>query len=246
MKQTRLIMGLPITVEIVDQSVEKNTFSKVFAYFKKVDNRFSTYKRESEISKINRGEIREEDYSADMKLIFEQAEKTKRETNGFFDIKHFGKLDPSGIVKGWAIQNAADLLTSEGYKTFYVEAGGDIQVAGKNEEGKAWTVGIRNPFERNEIVKVVTLQNNAVATSGTSVRGQHIYNPHAPSEKINDVVSLTVIGPNIFDADRFATAAFAMGKQGVNFIGKLAGFEAYQIDKDGIATFTSGFERFVS
>ena len=76
------------------------------------------------------------------------------------------------------------------------------------------------------------------------MRGQHIYNPKKPDEKINDIVSLTVIGPNVYEADRFATAAFAMGKDGIYFIEKLPDFEGYMIDKDGIAKMTSGFEQY--
>jgi thiamine biosynthesis lipoprotein ApbE len=60
-----------------------------------------------------------------------------------------------------------------------------------------------------------------------------------------DVVSLTVIGPNVYEADRFATAAFAMGKKGIYFIEQLPGFEGYMIDTSAQATYTSGFERYV-
>jgi thiamine biosynthesis lipoprotein len=84
-----------------------------------------------------------------------------------------------------------------------------------------------------------------VATSGTYVRGNHIYNAKAYDQRMDEIVSLTVIGPNIYEADRFATAAFAMGKSGISFIEKLPRFESYQIDNKGIATFTSGFEKFV-
>ena len=106
-------------------------------------------------------------------------------------------------------------------------------------------MGIENPFKRGEIIKVVELKNAGLATSGTYIRGQHIYNPHKPNQKINDIISLTVVGPNIYEADRFATAAFAMGKDAVNFLETLNGFEAYMIDADGVATMTSSFERYV-
>jgi thiamine biosynthesis lipoprotein len=172
------------------------------------------------------------------------AEETKKQTRGYFDIVHNKKIDPSGIVKGWAIYQAALLLSKEGVRNYYVEAGGDIQVNGKNENGEAWQVGIRNPFNREEIVKVVFLRDEGIATSGTYIRGQHIYNPHKSGEEISDIMSITVIGPNIYEADRFATAAFAMGKRGISFIENLKGFEGYLIDSEGIATYTSGFEKY--
>ncbi|HVU10254.1 MAG TPA: FAD:protein FMN transferase, partial [Phototrophicaceae bacterium] len=164
---------------------------------------------------------------------------------GYFDIRHKGTMDPSGIVKGWAIYNAAELLRRQGYQNFYVDAGGDIEAVGKNAQGQDWRVGIRNPFNLHEIVKVLCVSNCGVATSGTYVRGQHIYNPKDETQMIEDVVSLTVIGPNIYEADRFATAAFAMGKDGIAFIERLQGFEGYQIDAAGIATLTSGFAEVV-
>ena len=83
-----------------------------------------------------------------------------------------------------------------------------------------------------------------MATSGTYIRGQHIYNP-LDDKEITEIVSLTVIGPNVYEADRFATAAFAMGKEGINFIERTAELEGYIIHKDGIATLTSGFEKYV-
>lgn len=130
------------------------------------------------------------------------------------------------------------------FKDFFVEAGGDIQVFGKKESG--WKVGIRNPFKPSEIVKSVNLKNNeGIATSGTYERGNHIYNPKNRKQELTEIMSITVIGENVYEADRFATAAFAMGKDGINFIEKLPRFECYMIDSAGIATMTSGFEKYL-
>lgn len=245
MKHLELLMGMPIAVEVVDPTVTAADIASVFAYFRSVDATFSTYKEDSEIAKINRGELCEAEYSDDMKTILALSEQTRRETQGYFDIRHHGILDPSGIVKGWAILQAANLLREGGFTNFYVDAGGDIQVAGK-KDGKPWRIGIRNPFNRKENVKVLAITDRGVATSGTAIRGQHIYNPHQPDQSLQeDVVSLTVIGPNVYEADRFATAAFAMGKKGIYFIEQLPEFEGYMIDISARATFTSGFERYV-
>ncbi len=246
MRETRLMMGMPITLEAVDQCASAQLFERVFAYFDYVDRTFSTYKDTSEISRINRGELALEQSSQDMQLVFALAEQTHLETDGYFDIARNGGYDPSGIVKGWAIYNAAGILREAGCENFYVDAGGDIQAVGKNDEGENWRVGIRNPFNPAEIVKVLSVSERGVATSGTYVRGQHIYNPKRQGRLITDIVSLTVIGPNIYEADRFATAAFAMGRDGIRFIASLDGFEGYMIDQDRRATFTSGFERYVS
>lgn len=244
MKQTRIIMGMPITVEIVDPA-EENACEDVFAYFRQVDERFSTYKPESEISQLNDG-LSSDHWSREMKRVMDLCEQTKRDTNGYFDIRHRGKLDPSGLVKGWSIHNAADLLLTSGVRNFYIEAGGDIQAHGVSAKNAPWAVGIRNPFKIDEIIKVVQLEDRGIATSGTYIRGQHIYNPLAKGEIIQAVKSLTVIGPNVYEADRYATAAFAMGKSGIAFIERTPGLEGYMVDSEKSATYTSGFARYVA
>lgn len=231
---------MPITVEVIDSTADEKILDKVFKYFEHIDEKFSTYKDISEISKINRGEIKIDDASDEMKEVFALCDQTKKETNGYFDIQTpKKKYDLSGLVKGWAIFNAAKILVSGGLKNFYVEAGGDVEA-----RGLAWRVGIKNPFKQDEIVKVLLIKDQGVATSGTYIRSQHIYNPHQKGQNIDEIVSLTVIGPNVYEADRFATAAFAMGVDGINFIEKLDGFEGYVIDKDGIGTETSGLKKY--
>lgn len=238
---------MPITVDIVDHESGSPLHEAVFSYFADVDERFSTYKDTSEISRINAGEsISLSDAMSDILAL---AEKTKQQTGGYFDIqKPDGTLDPSGIVKGWAIYNAAELLLSAGVKNFFIEAGGDIQPHGhppaREDGGIEWSVGIRNPFNGEELVKIIYPQGRGIATSGSYERGSHIYNPLNPEALLDEIISITVIGPNVLEADRFATAAFAMGAAGVEFIESLPEFEAYSIDKNGIATMTSNFSKF--
>jgi thiamine biosynthesis lipoprotein len=244
MRETRVLMGMPITVEIVD-AADGAVVDAVFAYFDSVDRRFSTYRSDSEIAAINRGCLSSADSSNEMRAVLALAEQTRRETDGFFDIrKPDGSLDPSGIVKGWAIDKAGALVARRGVGDFFIEAGGDVHSRGKNADGEEWSVGIRSPFNGAEIVKVVYPRGRGVATSGSYARGQHIYNPHAPGRPIDDVVSLTVVGRDVLEADRFATAAFAMGKDGIFFIEAAPGLEGYAINADGRATLTSGFAGF--
>lgn len=241
-------MGMPVTLEVVDAWATPGHFDSVYGYFEYVDGKFSTYKETSEISQINRKEIAILDSSDDMREVFALAEQTRDETNGHFDIRRMTggtrTYDPSGLVKGWAIYNAAEILRCKGFRNYYIDAGGDIQVAGRNSRGENWRVGIRNPFNPVEIVKVLSLSDCGVATSGTYFRGQHIYS--TKDRSITGIVSLTVIGPDVYEADRFATAAFAMGGDGIHFVESLEGFEGYMIDREMRATFTSGFERYVA
>ncbi len=241
------MMGMPIAIEIADPKATGGVFDEVFDYFTHIDEKFSTYKPTSEISAINSGALTLADASEEMQLVFAMCEETKQQTNGYFDIRTpRGTYDPSGLVKGWAIWNAAKLLEKKGFENFYVDAGGDIQPHGHNADGGKWVVGIKNPFNQNENIKVVYVGNEGVATSGTYIRGKHIYNPRGGNQPVSEIVSLTVIGPNIHDADRFATAAFAMGADGIRFIEQLAGYEGYMIDNDKIATMTTGFGRYAA
>ncbi|AZO21846.1 FAD:protein FMN transferase [Mesorhizobium sp. M1E.F.Ca.ET.045.02.1.1] len=243
MRETRILMGMPITIDIggsADDLVER-----VFDYFDDVDRRFSTYRTDSEISAINRGDIPVRDWSGQMLDVMKIAEQTRRQTDGYFDIhRPDGALDPSGIVKGWAIRNAAEIVRQAGVSDFFIEAGGDIQSCGRNASGRDWSVGIRNPFHTDEIIKVIYPRGRGVATSGTYARGQHIYNPRAGRDPITDIVSVTVIGLDVLEADRFATAAFAMGRNGILFLEQAEGLEGYLVDSNRRATPTSGFGAF--
>jgi thiamine biosynthesis lipoprotein len=245
MKRSRAKIGTVITVEITDNSAREEAIEKIFSYFEDIEKRFSIFDPQSEISLINNGMLKEEEWSPEMIEIFALAEKTRMESNGYFNIlTPAGNYNPSGIVKGWAILNASKMLLSMGFKNFYVDAGGDIQIHGKNKSGVPWSVGIKNPFNQEQIVKVIYPGNRGIATSGTYIRGQHIYNPLDMETAITEIVSLTVIGPDVCEADRFATAAFAMGKKGIYFIEETDGLEGYLIDDKGIGTSTSGFAKY--
>lgn len=234
---------MPISIEIVGARQNSPLFDEVFEYFQSVDDKFSTYKPDSEISKINRG-LPSYKWSPETKLILDLCEQTKRQTNGYFDINNNGQIDPSGLVKGWSVREAAAILKRLGAQNFYIDAGGDIQVSGTNDQDELWAIGIRNPFNRAEIIKTVLVGSEGVATSGTAIRGQHIYNPKKTNQIASEVVSLTVIGPDIYEADRFATAAFAMGRSGIAFIEALPRLEGYMVMADKNALMSSGFERY--
>jgi thiamine biosynthesis lipoprotein len=239
-------MGMPICVAVTEAWVRRQDLDAVFAEFSAVDVQFSPFKDDSEISRFNRGEIAQTAFTPKMREIAALSEKTRQETGGYFDIRRpDGTIDPCGIVKGWAIRNAAHQLAGMGFANFCVEAGGDIQCRGVNDEGAEWTVGIRNPFLRDEIVKVLQPRGHGVATSGNYIRGDHIYNPHTGRYGADDIVSLTVIGADVLEADRYATAAFAMGRGGIHFIERMPDLEAYEIDNMGMARMTSGLKKYL-
>ena len=239
--KTEQIMGMPVTIKINDK-VAPNLINEVFDLFRAVDKKYSPRKDSSIVSQINRDTIATKGYSAELDEILAIADTTSRETDGYFNVWHNGVFDPSGIVKGWAIHKASKKLALYA-KNFYIEAGGDIQVRGNGASGDGWKIGIRNPFNRHENISVVTLRDQAIATSGTAIRGQHIYNPHN-DKPIIDVVSLSVIADSILNADRIATSAFAMGRDGIYFLENLNGYEGLVVDNKKLSTKTTGWEQF--
>ena len=133
----------------------------VATWLEEVDQRFSPYLATSEVCRFNAGMIGRHAISGDLATIWRLCEQTKAETDGYFDPVRDGWFDPSGLVKGWAIERASAVLAARGFANHFVEAGGDIQAAGRNGEGQPWRIGIRNPFRRDELVKVLAVSDAA-------------------------------------------------------------------------------------
>ena len=255
MTRTEIIMGMAITVAIPDREALdrpgallptlEDAAEAVFQSFRDVDERFSPYKEHSETSRINRGELDPQEASREMREVLVLAEQTRAQTDGFFNVRHKGRFDPSGLVKGWAIWRAAQILDNDGFLSFCIEAGGDIEVRGANDQGEPWVIGIRSPFDPSLMIRRLRLPTCGIATSGTYIRGEHIWNPRTGTAA-NEIASLTVIGPNVYEADRFATAAFAMGRRGIEFLAGQQGLEGYMVDSSATATYTPGFARYLA
>jgi thiamine biosynthesis lipoprotein len=250
LQDRRTVMGMTARIAVVDNTAHRQDLDTVFDFFAETDRRFSPFKEDSELCRLNRGEAGEP--SETMREILALSEKSRRETHGYFDIRRpDGRVDTSGLVKGWAIRNAARMLKQRGFHDFAVEIGGDIQTSGRSRrnagsEEAEWRVGIRSPFA-DAVVKILYPRGAGVATSGSYHQGPHIYDPHDHRHIGEDgFLSLTVIGADVMEADIRATAAFAMGRHGINFIEDSEGFEGYAIDGRGIATMTSGLSRYLS
>ena len=130
-RRTWCQMGMPITVCLGDAGASQADIDAVVSWLTTVDERFSPYRAESEVSRINAGGCESGELSAGMLTILRLCEETKQETNGYFDAVRGGVFDPSGLVKGWAIERAGALLAARGLANYFVEAGGDVQAAGK-------------------------------------------------------------------------------------------------------------------
>jgi thiamine biosynthesis lipoprotein len=243
-RQTELIMGMPITISLVDDRARGN-IDGIFGWFHGVDAQFSPYKAHSEVSRINNGEAGAEAASELMVEIIARCRAATESTRGYFDAWSGQRFDPSGLVKGWSIRVAGQMLDDLDYTNYCIDAGGDMIVRGHNEWGKPWRVGIRHPQDQQQLAVALCLSDQAIATSGTYLRGEHIYDPHT-GRPATYYSSLSVIGPDIEAADVLATAAFAMGAAGLLFISSQPGYEALGILPDMSAQATAGFDQYVA
>jgi FAD:protein FMN transferase len=236
------VMGMPVRIDVRDDGVPEAAVDEAFAWLRWVDATFSTYKDDSEISRLNLGELSLTGASPAVRRVLEECERLRERTGGYFDARTGadGGVDPSGLVKGWSVDRAGEILEAAGASTFSIYAGGDILTRGYPEPERAWRVGIQHPHVPHGIAAVVRANDLAVATSGQYERGEHVLDPHTGAAP-EGVLSVTVTGPVLGAADAYATAAFAMGREGPAWTASLDGYEALTILADGTVLSTQGF-----
>jgi thiamine biosynthesis lipoprotein len=225
-------MGMPISIHVRaggDTAGVIAAVAAVFEHLREVDRMFSTYRADSQISRLNSRQLRISECAAPVREVIDLCELARRRTGGYFDAMLPGpdgrvRLDPSGLVKGWAVERAADLLVERGVMDFCLNAGGDIALrAGADQPD--WRIGVEDPSDPDRLLAVLLLRDGAVATSGTARRGAHIIDPHTgrPSTAI---ASVTVTGPSLTWADVYSTAAAARGARAKAWLGSVAGYRA--------------------
>ena len=231
-ERTEHVMGMPVTAHVRDPDFDAAGLDAAFAWLRDVDAQFSTYRPESEISRLESGTLALADTGPLVRDVLDRCEALRHQTGGYFDARARGALDPSGLVKGWALERAAALVEAG---SLCLDGGGDLVL-----RGGPWRVGIRHPRERDRLCAVLELDEGAVATSATYERGEHIADPHT-GRPPRGVLSVTVTGPDLARADAYATAAFAMGKAGPAWTATLAGHEAMTVLEPGRVLCTSGW-----
>ncbi len=234
---------MPFTID-VPATTDRELFDAAFDRLREIERIFSPFIPESAVSRINAWTLGEGDAGPDVRAVLELCRAYRASTDGYFSAWNEGWLDPSGLVKGWAIARVCELIERAGHDRYFVDGAGDVYARGERPAGGAWRVGIRHPVVRDRVVQVVAARDVAVATSGTYEKGAHIRDPHT-GRAATELVSITVIGPDIVAADVYATAAFAMGRAGLAFIEGVAGYEALAIDAGLESARTSGFDAFV-
>ena len=244
--------GTTIRVEVRD-ALDPTELDVVFDWFGEVDARFSTWRDDSEISRLAAGTLRLADASDDVRTVLARCEDAKQRSGGAFDIAYAvhprvapapGRrlIDPSGFVKGWGVDRAAELLVARGIDAFAINAGGDIVTRGRPRADGGWRIGIQHPDERGCVAAVIELEDGAVATSARYERGDHILDPRTGEHAVG-LMSVTVVGADLADADAAATAAMVLGDDGPSWLASLPDVEALCITNDRRVVTTDGFDR---
>jgi thiamine biosynthesis lipoprotein len=235
-RRTTPVMGTVATVEIADPvPFAERLVEAVFDWLREVDARFSTYRPDSEVNRLDRGEILPEECSADLRHVLERCTELWQESGGYFDTYATGRFDPSGYVKGWSVQRASELLSASGAANHLVDVGGDIQTRGRPAPDSVWEIGIRHPMDTSKVCWVLAGTDLAVATSGTYERGYHVVNP-LTGTLAKALCSVTVVGRDLGTTDGYATAALAMGPPGaLTWLAGLDGYTCGVVTADGEA-----------
>lgn len=230
------LMGTVASLDVRDAQVRPDVLDEAFAWLHEVDRRFSPYKEDSEVSRFGRGELSSDDASAELREVLRLCEDLRIRSDGAFDATRWradGRPDPTGLVKGWAVERAALILDDGDLRSWCLNVGGDVMARGGPEPGAPWRVGIRHPDDATATASVVGVRDLAVATSGGYERGDHIIDGRTGLAVAGDVRSVTVVGPSMTLADGYATAAFVMGREGVRWVSGIAGYGAAAITADG-------------
>jgi thiamine biosynthesis lipoprotein len=244
------VMGTVVSFDVPVAARHDGSLDDAIRWLHWVDRVFSPFRRESDVSLLAGGEVTVDGCAPEMAEVIEACAFVRELSGGYFTASPWGRFDPSGYVKGWAVERAADILSAAGSASHLVNGGGDVQCAGgrASPAGPApvsqpvpWRVGIADPLRRGRLALVVEARDCAVATSGTAERGAHIVNPRTGAAAAG-LASVTVVGPSLALADACATAAFAMGPDlARDWTESLDGYAAYAITAAGDTWQTGGF-----
>jgi FAD:protein FMN transferase len=213
----------------------------------KADAIFSLYKPESPLSRLARGETSVKELPPVVDQVWGLCEQWQKKTDGWFSaFTPQNTFDPSGLVKTWAAQYAADTLLVAGITDFTLNAGGDILISDGQSVDENWRIGISKPVsiasDQAGVITVLDLKGTeyrAVATSGSAERGEHIWNPRAGKLQ-DEVAQVTVIARDLVEADIWATAAFAEGARAIDRLNRQDNIEALFVMRDGSLQATDG------
>lgn len=223
------VMGTTVSIDVRDEGIDADVARRAVDVIDQIEARFTTYRDDSEIMRVGRGESTVDQAHPDVREVLDACAVLRAESGGAFDAWREGRLDPSGYVKGWAGDRAAAVLRDSGATAFGLVLGGDIVCSGEPRPGTPWRVGIRDPDDRQRVLLVVGVRDGAVATSGMYERGAHVTDARTGGVP-TAWTSVTVLAPDLATADALATAALAMGEDGPAWAATRFGCEVAALD----------------
>ncbi|MGW2177669.1 FAD:protein FMN transferase [Streptomyces sp. NPDC001732] len=218
------------TVRAAPTPFLRKAFDAAEALLHHLDEVFSPYRDDSAVSRVARGESVPGKWEPELHEVLDLCAEARRRTGGWFDARYSGAFDPSGLVKGWAVERAALLLREAGARHLCLNGGGDVQL-----HGGPWRVGISHPLQPGRLAALVehTAGPLAIATSGPAERGCHILDPHTGAAPSHALASLTVTAASLTEADMLATAAYSMGAEARAWLAGQPGIAAFAVAPDG-------------
>jgi len=246
LRHAEQVMGTVVSFDVPSAAQDSGALAAAVRWLHWVDATFSTYQAGSDVSRLGRGEVTVAECAPQLAEVLAACDALREQSGGYFTAYPRGTLDPSGYVKGWAVERAARIITEGGSTAHTVNGGGDVQCVGARPDAASWRIGISSPLHPGSLALVVTGRDFAVATSGVAERGAHIIDPVA-GRPATGLASVTVVGPSLTLADAYATAAFAMGpvraRQWTHEA--LGDYAACAILPDGTTWQTPGFESYL-
>jgi thiamine biosynthesis lipoprotein len=240
------VMGTVVSFDVPVFTRHEGVLESAVRWLHWVDRVFSPYRTDSDVALLARAEVTVDACAPEVAEVIAACGFLRDMSGGYFTTVPNGQFDPSGFVKGWAVERACQLLSAGGSTDHLVNGGGDVQCAGGRAPGEGWRLGIADPFRAGRLALVVAGRDFAVATSGTAERGSHIVDP-VSGRPPTGLASLTMAGPSLTFADAYATAAFAMGGAlAREWAESLESYEAFAITDDGATWQTRGFSRYVA
>lgn len=203
----------------------------VFTWLRWVDDTFTVHRASSQIRRIAAGTLEEGSADPRVREVLDAATRMSVRTDGWFTMYppgHAYRIDPSGYVKGWSVDIAADMVEAAGVAAFAVSVGGDIRLRGGPAPGRPWTVGIRHPRVDGSTAAVLHLDSGGVATSGRYERGEHVWGRDGDPT----LLGVTVVGPLLAIADSLATAILAADDPRPVWLERFPAYEVLAITSD--------------
>lgn len=235
------VMGTVVSFSLIDAPESScETLDAACAELQRIDETFSTFKPDSAVSQLRRGELDPSEIPADLTEVLALCRRAREMTDSWFDPWAMpGGVDPSGLVKGWAVERVGAILRAGGVRAALINGGGDIVCFGRPPGDAPWRIGIRHPWRADALAAIVECDAGAVATSGSYERGEHLIDPHTGAHRAA-VASATVLGVDLALADALATALAVAGPELLWCMRELDGYEAHLVGWDGTEHTTPG------